>query len=183
MSVDALVRLCAGSVDFHAVRSTSGKGLMAAEVAGLLAGLDPLEMELAMAKYLGDVDAQERLIDAVKVLVTDRARTEGWRIIDGRPCLNNIAVLAVLDVVRPNVCAGCGGVGVVRGKLCLACDGSGTRVLSGRAIARAIGVDEKQYRAVWKSRYQGIFKLMQNIDCNVNLSVLRNGLEGKLLAA
>lgn len=177
MDIECLARLCAGSVKLGSVggRSTGGDALRGVEIAGLLAGMLPHEISLALAKYAGDSDAERDIVKHVRGWAQGVASEEHWKIIDGRPSVLNMAELAVYDVVRPNRCEKCGGggyVGVFR--LCKACHGSGFLRLSGRSVAERIGVDECNYRRVWKSRFNRCVAYVQGIDSKVNFVFWNN---------
>ncbi|MBE0434644.1 MAG: hypothetical protein IBX56_02440, partial [Methylomicrobium sp.] len=123
--------------------------------------------------YAGDVEAERTLFAVVRLWLVGIAIAEGWTVVRGRPTISNIAALAVLDVVRPNICGRCRGVGHVKGRACSACSGVGIRRLSGRQIAKAIGVDESRYRRVWRERCQRCLSHVQELDSAV-LSLLKH---------
>lgn len=159
--------LCAGSSRYHQVGGGSGSDeqLSRAELAGLLAGISYAAMALALAKYALELDSERKLIAHVRIWAAAIGLREGWKIIDGRPCLANMAAMAVFEVVRPNRCATCGGTGVrTMVHLCKHCSGSGFRAVSGRHIAEAIGVDECNYRRTWKLRYESTLSYVQELD-------------------
>jgi hypothetical protein len=133
----------------------------------MLAGLDKAAMALALAKYAGDLDSERRLIAHVRVWAAEVAVREAWKIIKGRPCLSNMAALAVFDVVRPNRCERCKGAGVVAHHVCGRCGGLGYGRLSGRDIAEAIGVDHCNYIRTWRTRYESAFRYVQGLDSEV----------------
>jgi len=168
-SVEVIGLLCAGSTRYHeAGRSSSTDRLSKAEIAGLLAGLSREAMNLALAKYALDVDAERMLIAHVRVWSAGVAVKEAWQIIKGRPVVSNMAALAVFDVVRPNRCQRCSGRGVSVNRVCSGCSGSGYKSLSARQIAEAIGIDESCYRRTWKVRYEQIYQHVDRMDQDIS---------------
>ncbi len=174
-SVEMLGLLCAGSTRYHeyAAGGSAGERLSRSELAGLLAGLDSAAMNFALAKYTRDLDAERLLIAHVRVWAAGLAVRESWQIIKGRPTVVNMAALAVIDVVRPNRCCRCAGRSYLANRVCPACQGTGYKPLSGRKIGLAIGVDECNYRRVWKFRYGRCLGYVQGIDSKIN-GILRN---------
>lgn len=169
-STETLALLCAGSTRYHDALgscSTSDR-LSRAEIAGLLSGLNEEAVNLALAKYAGDLSAERRLMSLVRLWAVDVALREDWKIVRGRPTVVNMAALAVFEVVRPNRCKRCNGCGFVGNKVCLSCSGMTTKPLSGRSIAECLGIDEAAYRKLWKVRYDLCFNHVQAIDCEVN---------------
>ena len=176
--VEGLALLTAGSTRYHdsVGRSAGSAGkLCRSELAGLLSGLGSTAVNMALAKYMGDVDAERILIEQVKMWAYGVAAREHWRIVAGRPCVSNMSALAVFDVVRPNWCGLCGGGGYVGIRYCKRCRGDGFERISGRVIANAIGIDECNYRRVWRGRYAIVFGFVQDIDFKVKSFVLKNG--------
>lgn len=174
-SPEVIALLCAGPTCYHQAARGGGAGdsLSRSELAGLLAGLKAHEMNLALAKWAGDLDAERNLIAHVRVWLAGVAVREDWRIIKGRPVLSNMAALAVFEVVRPNRCVKCFGRGVVGIKVCGCCSGSGHAVLSGRVVAEAIGMYECNYRRLWRARYDQVYYYVQAIDSIVNYCIHR----------
>lgn len=179
-AIDVLALLCAGSTRYH---ENLGRGgcvgqLSKSELAGVLSGLDTPSMRLVEAKYLGEINSEQELIEYVHDYVKDLSIKGDWNIDQGRPCLINMSVLAVLEVVRPNNCSRCNGVGFLNlVSLCKKCNGSGIMKLSGRTIASAIGISEASYRQVWNKRYSECYKYVQDIDSKVYLKVYANTVE------
>jgi predicted metal-binding protein len=172
-SVEVIGLLCAGSTRYHegGFGGGSSERLSRSELAGLLAGLDKAEMNLALAKYACDLDAERMLIAQVRVWAAGVALRDGWKIVRGRPVVANMAALAVFDVVRPNRCVRCEGRGVVSIKVCGTCSGTGYKALSGHKIADAIGLDACNYRKFWRSRYEECFRYVQALDLKVNSAI------------
>ena len=162
--------LCAGSVRYHEpLGSGSAAGqLSRSELAGLLSGLSGVAMHLALAKYAGDVDAERSLISHVRQWAAGVAVREQWEIVRGRPTVVNMAALAVFEVVRPNVCTRCNGVGFERNKPCRCCDGSGVKALSGLFIANALKIPETSYRRKWEQRYEVCYRYVVDLESEVN---------------
>jgi len=169
-SVEIIGLLCAGSTRYH---EPGGHGsardkLSRAELAGLLSGLDRVAMNLALAKYAGDLEAERMLIAQMRVWADGMAVHESWHIVKSRPTLSNMMALAVFEVVRPNRCPYCKGRGILKVKVCSGCGGSTFKSLSNRYIAEASGIAESTYRAIWKERYERLYSHVRNIDSDVN---------------
>ena len=169
-SVEIIGLLCAGSTRYHEQGDHGGAAdkLSRSELAGLLSGLDRVAMNLALAKYAGDLEAERMLIAQVRVWAADVAVRESWHIVKGRPTLCNMSALVVFEAVRPNRCYRCQGRGMVSIKLCPVCNGSGYKALSGNKMAGVIGVDECNWRRLWRARYEQCFNYLQGIDSAVN---------------
>jgi hypothetical protein len=161
--------LCAGSIKYHEpISITSGEKLTRAELAGLLVGLSVPAMSLALAKYALCENAERSLIANIRVWSAGIAIKEQWRTVKGRPTIMNMAAMAVFDVVRPNRCVRCHGRGLVSMRVCPCCSGSGVKFVSGRSVADAIGVDECNYRRLWRARYNQIISYVQGLDAEVS---------------
>lgn len=172
-SMETLALLCAGSTRYHeglGCGAASGQ-LSRSEIAGLLSGLSNNAMNLALAKYAGDLSSERKLWSCVYLHAVDMALAESWKIQRGRPTVANMAYLAVFEVVRPNRCNKCKGTGFVRIKQCGCCAGSGYKLISGNAIAEAIFIDKSNYSRTWESRYVGVLNYVQAIDAEVNRAV------------
>lgn len=173
-SPETLGLLCAGSVMFHSGGgSSSGNQLSRSELAGLLRGLPEIAMNLALAKWMLDLDAERNLIAQVRVYTAGLAVNNGWTVTKGRPTISNMAAVAVFEVVRPNQCKMCDGAKFVRSRVCSHCHGSGIATLSGRSVATALGVDEAIYRRLWRDRYYRVYQTVQDIDTDVGLALRR----------
>lgn len=167
-SVEIIGLLCAGSTRYHrAGCSFHGNRLARAELAGLLAGLTAVQMNLTLAKYAGDTDAERLLVAQVRVWAAGLAIRSDWRTVRGRPTICNMSAVAVFDVVRPNRCLRCGGTGTIGCRVCARCNSTGYNGLSGRLIAEAMGVDESCYRRHWRVRYESVLAYVQGLDAEV----------------
>lgn len=173
-SVEMIGLLCAGATQYHAVYGGGGSPdrLQRAELAGLLAGLTVEQTDLALAKYGADEASERRLIAHVRVWLAGVAVREEWRIVRGRPTVCNMAALAVLEIVRPNRCERCHGRGMLVNRVCGACGSTGYHRLSGREVARAIGVDQANFSRYWVKRYESAVSYVQVIDSKVNHVIL-----------
>ena len=110
-------------------RSRGGEALSPAELAGMLAGLPRPVVALAYAKLVGDEQAARMLYACLHVRAADRARAESWSVPRGSERLGKLARLVRDDLLLPRP------------------------LLSGRASARWIGVDEADWRRQWKVRH------------------------------
>jgi hypothetical protein len=182
MSLDKLAAMFGGCGSYSPrLGFLGGDSLTRAEIAGLMAGLGDVERDYVYAVF-GDENAEQRLSAFVRRWVRARAEFCRWK--DAMPeRLDNVAVLAVIEVVRPRVCQKCAGKGLVKRimsghpwdmKPCASasCDGGIVR-FSGRQIADAIGIDESNYRRVWKSRYCEAYGAVNDIATKVNWVVNR----------
>jgi hypothetical protein len=163
--------LCAGSTRYHEMLGSSSRvgKLSKAELAGLLSGMNKQAINLFMAKYMLDLDAERRLIAHVRVWAAGVAGKYNWKVVKGRPTVVNLAALAVFETVRPNRCERCGGRGILSVKACAACVGTGYKYLSRRKIAEAVGLSESTYREIWRERYTDVFRYVQRIDVDINI--------------
>ena len=160
--------LCAGSTMFHQSGGRGAAGeLTRAEMAGLLKGLSSEAMNLALAKWALDEDAERMLLAQVRVWAAGLAIREGWQVVKGRPTICNMAAIAVFEVVRPNRCSRCQGTGMVHARACSACGATGFKPLSGRSVAGAMGIDRESWRVKWLARYEQVYKYVQDVDYSV----------------
>ena len=104
-SVELIGLLCAGSSRYHKVSSGGGVGdqLSKSELAGLLAGMSPAAMALALAKYALDNDAECELVSYILAWATEVSCNEKWKFIEGKPCLVNMSVMAMVEIGRAHV--------------------------------------------------------------------------------
>ena len=163
--VEMIGLLCAGCMNYHAqVRGTANAGMTKADLAGLLSGLTPIQMHLALAKYGLDIDSERYLIAHTQVYAADLVNRFGWKIVKRRPTVSNMSALACFEIIRPNVCSRCRGNGTIARRVCTKCDGGCFGKLSGRVIAEAIGVDQANWSRVWSTRYEMIYSFVQRIE-------------------
>jgi hypothetical protein len=184
-SVVVIGLLCAGSTQYHPFQSSSRRGdhLSRAELAGLLSGLSSAQMHYALAKWALDQDAECNLLAHVRVWLADIAVREQWKVVKGKPTICNMAAIAVFEAIRPNRCGLCRGRLYVSNKVCPSCSGSGYRYLSGREIADAMSIDQSNFSRTWQSRYERVFKYLQDIDCEVKYTLGKADKELALLAS
>jgi hypothetical protein len=174
-SVEIIGLLCAGSMRYHnslmgrpSGGRRSGDQLTRDELAGLLSGLDAASMNLAFAKYAEDREAERLLIAQVRGWAAGVAVRDLWQIVKGRPTVCNLAALAVFEVVRPNRCGCCHGVGLKANKVCPTCNGSGFKGLSDSKISAAMGIDKSNFCRTWHSRYELVYRHVADLDQRVN---------------
>lgn len=180
MDVSVLGRIASGAVQYGGVKggTVSADSLSRAELAGLLSGLDRVHTNLALAKYMRDELAEFALTESVRLWISGVAKRDGWRIVNGRPYLNNMAVLAVFEVISPGRCSKCQGRGMFMfARVCKSCGGSGFERLSGRVLAHSIGMDHSGWQRIWAARYQQCVSYVQSIDSTVKATVFANGHE------
>jgi hypothetical protein len=183
-SVEIIALLCAGSTAYHGLPGggSTGDRLSRLEIAGLLSGLNKAAMNLALAKYALDLDAERGLIAHVRCYAAGLAVKEKWHIVKGRPVLCNMAALAVFEAVRPNRCVRCSGRGMLGHRVCISCNGTGYKALSGRQVAEGIGVDEQSFRRVWRARFDGLYSYLHGIESEVSRVLYASDHERGLLA-
>jgi len=136
------------------------------EMAGLLSGLDAHETNLVLAKYRDDEAAERALRAHVRLYAVGLALEEQWKITKGRPIVCNMGALAVFEVISPGCCRRCNGTGMVFNHACNTCNSSGYKPASGRAKAKFVGVDEKQWRQVWNQRYERIYRYLLDMEAS-----------------
>lgn len=174
-SVEVIGLLCAGSVKYHEPLGRGGSGGMLSrpELAGLLAGLSSQAMNLAMAKYAGDLASERMLIAQVREWAAGVAFRDGWEVVRGRHTVCNMAAMAVFEVVRPNVCGRCKGSGWIVNNsnhlaLCKSCDGATFKYMSGSRVANALGLPYTTYCRIWQPRYGLVLSHVWGIDASIN---------------
>lgn len=181
VTVETLALLCAGAVDYHSVGRSTDDVMSKAEIAGYLAGLSRIQVNMALAKYAGDVDAERLLIAGVHVHVAGVAISEKWQVVKGKPVISNLCAVACFEAVRPNSCPGCQGTGFSANRFvhrqCSKCGGSGIKYLSGRVVSNAIGVDECNYRRTWRKRFDDVMQFVNEIDGDVRRLIYSNGID------
>jgi hypothetical protein len=173
-SPELLSLLCAGTCRYHpALGEGSAVGQLGRlEIAGLLRGLSTEAMNLALAKYCADLEAERMLIAQVRVWAVGLALKESWPVLRGKPVITNMAAFACLETVRPNRCGTCKGTGFKGARICPACNGVGVAKLPDMAIASACGLEKSVYSRRWRSRYEVIYRHVADLDGQV-LGVLR----------
>jgi hypothetical protein len=154
-------------------QSSAGQ-LSRLEVAGLLKGLSPEAVNLALAKYCGDLGAERALIAQVRTWAAGVAVKEQWPVVRGRPTVVNMCALAVMEVVRPNRCATCKGTGYKGVRLCQSCNGVGVKGLAGVVVAEACGLDGSNYLKTWRRRYEVVLQRVSDYESDVVVLVNKN---------
>lgn len=152
-------------------RSDHHESINRVELAGLLSGLDRHETNFVLAKYRCDESAQVALMAHVRVYAAGLAVRGKWKIVRGKPIVYNMGGLAVIEAISPGRCGRCNGTGLLSGRACATCSGTGHKTISGRARAQYVGVDEKQWRQVWKSRYEDIHSYVLQIESSAEIKL------------
>jgi hypothetical protein len=127
-----------------------GAGLRGVELAGLLAGLDGVAVDLAYAYYAGNVDAEAKLKLRMQVYAVGLGVDRGWCVGDGNPTLSAVGVLSVVELL---------GAGVAG---------------SGRQRAEFVGVSKDAWRRVWADRYALVWGYLCGVHDVVRLTIARN---------
>lgn len=165
MSIERLAAMFGGVSSYQGgARSTAGGALNKVEVAALLSGMQEHEVNFVYA-FFGDAARERRFVEGyVCPSAMNLARREGW-IVPGAQVdvLANVAVIELLH----NRCNACNGTGFRRLRLCGHCGGIGTARLSGRSVANLLSVDHSNYLRTWKRRYDCIYTIAQDVQCNV----------------
>ena len=173
---ETLALLCAGCCKYHAPLGSNPEAgkLSRVEVAGLLHGLSAEAVNLALAKYCADEDAERMLIAQVRVWAAGLAVKEQWPIVRGRPTVANMAALAVMEVVRPNRCGTCKGTCYKGARVCPRCNGVGVKRMTGVAIASACYLAQQEFSRSWLQRYEAILHKIMSFDSDVVVYVRKN---------
>ncbi|MEI6542117.1 MAG: hypothetical protein WCL60_01260 [Methylococcales bacterium] len=174
MSLEMLARLTAHGINPAAVsgRSSTGDGLSSAEIAGLLSGLNEVEMTFCQAKYMGDEASVNCLLIMTLRQTEDLSKRLKWKV---RPTqLQALSKIAVKEAIAPCKCKNCNGVGHKSNKACRTCGGSGFGHESVRSMALVIGVDEAAFRRYWKQKLSLVQSMLYDIDHNVFFRVYYN---------
>ncbi len=170
--VEVLARLCAGTANYAVVGGGGVSELQAVEVSGFLAGLQRGPMLVAMAKYMGDQESRRWLfVDVYCHLLGVGQVWKGERADIADKC-KRMAGLSLSEFIDDK-CVKCHGTRFVKAKACSCCVGTGFKRLSGREVAKTVGVDESNFRRVWKPRYQSAMDRLRDYDAEVNRAVSR----------
>jgi hypothetical protein len=185
MSLERFAVLFGGCGSYRPeARSTAGGALSRVEFAGLLAGLNEVEQNYFYA-FFGD-EVCRRLLDLqVYERALSLADREAWRG-DGEGMVRVIQLMArtALNELLDNRCHACNGTGVSkRVRVCGSCMGSGVARLTDYRVASIVGIDRGNYSRRWKQRYDRIFVMIQDIECNVKMKIRRTENKDAVLLA
>ncbi len=139
-------------------------GLTQAQVAAMLNGLEAHE-ELAGRLCIAE---QWQYVDAVGDLLyryaDHLADVEDWNLPSGTGQVRKLVTLALLEATGGTIdCRECGGVGRIElpggldRAVCEPCEGTGRLPRTHRSRAELVGISERQWHGVWKSRYRAVF--------------------------
>jgi len=158
----ALSRVTAKTQGFES--ASSGPAALTREdvMAALGAVGDGFTVNVLLAKWAGDEDAQRAVVAELTAKLERDAHDLGWQVSFSR--LAAVASAATLEFVSPRKCPECRGRLKVflrskrKGKGvrefdCYRCEGRGYIQRTGRARAEAVGVDPKEWRVRWEARY------------------------------
>jgi hypothetical protein len=172
--IEVLGALCGASVNYSGVRGSGALALQGVELAGYLAGLGPAETALAMAKYMGDDASLLSLRILVCGMVDDISFNEKWFSgFEGFQLKQDMAELAIEEVVSPAVCKRCDGVGFVGARSCLKCHGTGHVAMSNNAVAESLRMHHETFKRHWRDRYGRVLAKVQSFDAEIHRAVSR----------
>lgn len=174
-SVEVLARLGGGVSSWSGIVGGGGSGdaLSGVELAGLLAGLDDVEMAFALAKYVGDAAQVLYVRELVRQHALSLRSRRAWKAASESQVVA-LADVAVDEGIKPGVCPVCDGVRYVGARVCRRCNGLGVLRKSNVQIGRLIGVDESSFRRVWADRFRMVAGYVLDLDCAVVSAVRRN---------
>jgi hypothetical protein len=185
MSLERFAVLFSGCGSYKpGCRSTAGGALSRVEFAGLLAGLTEIEQNYFYA-FFGDDLARVNLSWELYQRVLSIARREEWRG-DEHYVVNIIRTMiaTALDEMLDGRCHACNGTGISkRVKVCASCHGSGVARLTDYRVAAIVGIERKAYSRAWKSRYDRIIVMIQDIECAVRMKIRRSERPDSVLLA
>jgi len=142
--MEILARLAPKHQSFE-VGSTGFGALTWEDVAGAMRGLSPIAEAILRAKYVGDALALHELIWMISIDLKTEVK-EFDRRMGMAQCLTE-------EIVSPQRCPKCKGVGYVGNSECKSCNGTGYRRKSGRDIERVANIPHQS----WVRKYRSIY--------------------------
>jgi hypothetical protein len=131
------------------------------DIAGGLAGA-PVGGQLAvLAAYAGQWEGIPELCGRIARALIRHARAERWRGMT-RERLDILASFAVHEFCAPPLCIGCEGRAIQwtpEPRDCEDCGGSGSGRMAAAMVCEALGVEEWEWRRVWRGRYDRAFSI------------------------
>jgi hypothetical protein len=181
MGIERLAVMFGGCSSYRSdSRSTGGDALSRVEVAGMLTGMRPHEVDFVYA-FFGDKEAELRLVAHLSLVAHELAKREAWKAIEDA-MLERMAYSAVREILDKR-CKACKGTGFKGIKACCQCGGIGMSRIKDNGIARWLQVDPSNYSRVWKRRYDCVFVYVQDIEFSVKSIIRRSeGRDAILLA-
>lgn len=150
-SAELLARLAPKVVNLTSLGAGHGD-LKPLDLAGALAGLPPGPYLLARVAWVDDLASWRGLIEEVKTRFRVRMDWEG------------VIALAAAEYCWPPGCSQCFGRGEIKKKEyyggCPACHGSGYGRVPLASLADSCGVSGEEWKRVWASRYERVFRLV-----------------------
>jgi hypothetical protein len=175
MSLERFAVLFGGCGSYRPeARSTAGGALSRVELAGLLVGLSEVEQNYFYA-FFGDDVCRCNLAFEMYRRVLSIAQREEWPG-DEHYVVNVVRAMikTALDEILDGRCHACNGTGLSkRARVCASCTGSGVARLTDYRVAAIVGIDRGNYSRRWKQRYDRIFVMIQDIECNVKMKIRR----------
>ena len=155
MQPELLAQLAPRNARLDAVGGGGRPELTSLDIAAGLAGAPKGGQLAVLAAYAGQLEMVPELCERVRMALWRLARAERWRGITPEP-VAVLARLAVREFVAPPLCGGCEGRGIQwapEPRDCEECGGSGSGRVAGSVVCEALGVQEEEWRGVWRYRY------------------------------
>ena len=166
--MELLTILLPGSIDLEPTsRRTDKDGLSAALVSAAMAGANPIGLNMLKAAYAGDTDAERALHEQFYTAAETLAKIQRWKFREKdkkEKRLRLLVDIAMLDIIASIHCPLCKGAKQNPdnpAEKCPKCDGNGSRRYTGRAFARALNMNEANWRNTWERRYYDLVQLLQ----------------------
>jgi hypothetical protein len=132
------------------------------DIAGGLAGAPPGGQLAVLAAYAGQWEVVPELCGRIGRAVTRLARAERWRGMTPRR-VEVLATLAAREFIAPPLCGECEGRRIQwtpEPRDCEECGGSGSGRVPGSVVCEALGVEEGEWRGVWRGRYDRSYAIV-----------------------
>lgn len=147
--------------------------LMRVELAGLLKSLSHEQLTLVLAKYGGDQNAVLECVRLTQLWTHARALRLDWP-----PPTNDLfdkmAESAAFEMIHPNRCRGCKGIGLKNHKVCHSCGATGFNRLSMRALSDYLAMNRQAFSKIWYQRYEDIIRHLQTLESQAQIIINMN---------
>lgn len=158
--------------------SGGAPALTQSDAAACCSGLSDSQYELLTAKWARYEGVLPRLAYRLMSEVTcDMAVREKWEIPRGRLYMRKMTLLALAEVLDPQICRRCKGTQFIGHRTCPSCRGTGHRRLHGAQRARIIGCDKSRWYRVWAPRYEAVYRQIADLEISGLASIRRQMLE------
>lgn len=183
-SIDVILKLSPSGVDLRRIRCDGGlPGITAEDAATVMSYLSRPASMFIRAKYLTSTPAEVAscaafLYSAMFDAIRPTAVANGWRF----DKVDEMIAVCIQDELYPSLCAACGGGGADKhgdeGARCDVCEGTGQKikpVTDVAAIAKRLGVKERQFHNVYRKQLGQIRELIQGYEAELYQAVNRLG--------